>query len=96
MLVLLHESGTEGWTNDTIYFFRIAVAKGRHGSIQVAETHISYNCGLLLQIYRDSKADRTTAEAVTHCCKNIFSRHNIPDEVIVLLVASSVAAEVWF
>ena len=49
MLVLLHESGTEDQTNDTIYISRITVAKGRHGSIRVAETNVYYNCGLLIQ-----------------------------------------------
>ena len=29
-----------------------------------------------------AKLERTTAEAVIQCCKNIFSRHGIPEEVV--------------
>ena len=56
MSVLLHESGTEDWTYDTIYFSRITMAKGRYGSDWVKEACVTYNHGLLLQIYKDSKA----------------------------------------
>ena len=56
MSVLLHESGTENQTYDTIYFSRIIVTKDRHGTVRVEEACVSYNHVLLLQIYRNSKA----------------------------------------
>ena len=33
-----------------------------------------------------AKLDRATAEAVIQCCKNFFSRHGIPKEVVIRIM----------
>ena len=54
----------------------------RHGFICVEEICVSYNRGLLFQIYRDSTAGQRNSSDSILQCKNIFSRHGIPEEVV--------------
>ena len=51
----------------------------------MAETRVSYNRGLLFQIYRDTyvtQLNKAMAESVIQHCKDIFSRHSIPEELV--------------
>ena len=86
MLLLFYTPGTEDRTNETISFSRFVMAEGRNGSVQKKEAHISHHCELLLQIYRCTscsfKLDNTSAGSVILRCKNIFSWHGIPKDVV--------------
>ena len=48
------------------------------GSVQVVEVCVSYNYGLEI-----GRPDKEMADAVILHCKNIFSRHGIPDKVVI-------------
>ena len=82
MSVLLHESGTEDLTNDTIPFSGITMAKVGMDLFEWKKltylTIVDYH-SRFIQI---AKLDETTAEAVIQHSKNIFSRYVIPKKVV--------------
>ena len=82
MSVLLHESGTEDRTNDTIYFSGITVVKVGMDLFEWQKLVYLIMVDYYSRFIEIAQLDRTKAEVVIQHCKIIFSRHSIPEEVV--------------